>query len=309
MSDIKPSKKNYQEVIGLIPAGGVAKRIAPLPCSKELFPVGLCLSDDKSKLVTKVACQSLLEKMSFANINKAYVVLRKGKWDIPSFLGDGRLFNLNLAYLIMHLPFGTPYTIDQAYPFVKDDLVVFGFPDIIFEPDNAFLKLISYQASTNADVVLGLFIADQPEKMDMVEICDDNRVCEIVIKPQQTELKYTWIIAVWTPNFTHYMHDYLAEIQKSVKLTKDDRSDVKDLKNNELFVGDVIQASISDGFQVKAVIFPENHYIDIGTPEDLFKAVNKVNNEIVVKNNDFFSIKKSVVGSVKRLLFFFCAVD
>ena len=27
-------------VVGLVPAAGRAKRIAPLPCSKEIFPVG-----------------------------------------------------------------------------------------------------------------------------------------------------------------------------------------------------------------------------------------------------------------------------
>ena len=28
----------YTEVIGLVPAGGQATRIAPLPCNKELIP-------------------------------------------------------------------------------------------------------------------------------------------------------------------------------------------------------------------------------------------------------------------------------
>jgi hypothetical protein len=33
-------REQRREVIGLIPAGGQATRIAPLPCSKELYPVG-----------------------------------------------------------------------------------------------------------------------------------------------------------------------------------------------------------------------------------------------------------------------------
>jgi glucose-1-phosphate thymidylyltransferase len=29
-----------REIIGLIPAGGVAERLSPLPCSKEIYPIG-----------------------------------------------------------------------------------------------------------------------------------------------------------------------------------------------------------------------------------------------------------------------------
>jgi len=33
-------EKVIEEVVGIIPASGRATRIAPLPCSKELYPVG-----------------------------------------------------------------------------------------------------------------------------------------------------------------------------------------------------------------------------------------------------------------------------
>ena len=62
------------------------------------------------------------------------------------------------------------YTIDQAYPHVRNAYVALGFPDILFSPDNAFTQLINQLRSRNADVVLGLFPADKPEKTDMVEI-------------------------------------------------------------------------------------------------------------------------------------------
>lgn len=32
--------EDHQNMIGLIPAAGKAKRLQPLPCSKEIFPVG-----------------------------------------------------------------------------------------------------------------------------------------------------------------------------------------------------------------------------------------------------------------------------
>lgn len=81
-----------------------------------------------------------------------------------------------IAYLMMDLPFGVPYTIDQAYPFVKDSIVLFGFPDIPFQAKETFVQLLNKQRDTQADLVLGLFLADHPEKMDMVEMDEDGRV-------------------------------------------------------------------------------------------------------------------------------------
>ena len=270
MSNFIQDKEMQKDVIGLIPAGGKATRIAPLPCSKELYPIAFQSLNQDGNLRPKVICHYLIEKMQFARISKAYIILRQGKWDIPSYFGDGKIANMHIAYLMMRLPFGVPYTIDQAYPFIKESIVAFGFPDIIFQPDNAFVKLLARQADANADIVLGLFLADQPHKRDMVELNEDGKVRLIDVKPLQTHLKYTWINAVWTPIFTRFMHNYLANIQDG---KKPDVVDNEMYKHRELFVGNVIQAAIHKGLHVEAVLFSDQRFIDIGTPEDLVKAV------------------------------------
>jgi glucose-1-phosphate thymidylyltransferase len=98
--------------------------------------------------------------------------------------------------------------------------------------------------------------------MDMVELDENGLVQQIVIKPARTELRYTWFIAVWAPTFTHYMHEFLAVTDPG--------------KERELYIGDVFQAAIADGLYVETVLFPEGAYIDIGTPEDLVRAVNNI---------------------------------
>ncbi len=258
------------EVIGLLPAGGQATRIAPLPCSKELYPIGYRRSDEDDGLSPKVVCHYLLEKMRLAGVTKTYIILRKGKWDIPAYLGDGKKLNMNFAYLIMGLPFGAPYTIDQAHPFVQDALVAFGFPDIIFQPDNAFVQLLARQTDTNADIVLGVFPVDEPHKWDMVDICDEGRIKKVLIKPINTDLQYTWIIAIWTPVFSDFMHNYLSTLQDA-KEQDNTRNNVSEQR--ELLVGDVIQAAINNNLKVEGVIFPDSSCLDIGTPRDLVKAV------------------------------------
>ena len=50
-----------RELVGIIPAAGTAQRISPLPCSKELFPVGFRRLDDSGELRPKSAANYLLE--------------------------------------------------------------------------------------------------------------------------------------------------------------------------------------------------------------------------------------------------------
>lgn len=252
------------ERIGLMPAAGFATRLAPLPCSKEIFPVGFHYSGEAGDGRPKVACHYLLENMAKAGASKAYVILRPEKWDIPFYLGSGKFLGLNLAYLMTEQTPGTPFTLDRAFPFVDRALILFGFPDIIFGPEDAFLQLIGRQINSRADIVLGLYRAQQPHKMDMVAFDPIGRIREIVIKPCTTDLEYTWIIAVWTSVFTRFMHAFLSE-----------KSAVENGITKELYMGDVIRAGIREGLSAETVTFEDGNYVDIGTPEDLIGAVKE----------------------------------
>jgi glucose-1-phosphate thymidylyltransferase len=251
------------EAIGLIPAAGQAKRISPLPCSKELYPVGFWRYPDEKEGRPKVVCHYLLEKMRAAGIVKAYIVLRQGKWDIPAYLQDGAIAGMQVAYLIMNRPFGVPYTLDQAYPFVQDEFIAFGFPDILFQPDEAFSRLLSHQESSQADLTLGLFPAEHFYKVDMVDLDQEGRVQRIIIQPSHSSLRYTWGIAVWTPVFTQFLHDYVIARKVSA------------VAQPELSLGEVFQAAIDKNLRVVAEHVSEEPYLDIGTPDDLVRAVKR----------------------------------
>jgi glucose-1-phosphate thymidylyltransferase len=255
------SSSRDEEVIGLIPAGGLATRLAPLPVSKEVYPVGFRRVLGEQGTRPKVACHYLLEKMKLAGISKAYIVLKEGKWDIPAYLRDGSLVDMHLAYLLLGSPFGTPYTLDQAYPFVEHSTVAFGFPDILFQGDDAFVQLRARQKHSSACVILGLCPADQPDSVDMVDWKNDGSVHGIIAKPRETHLSYSWCIALWTPEFTRFVHDYVAA-HKETATTEPEAS-----------VGDVIQSAIEAGLPVEAVPVSDKSYVDIGTGEGLMRAI------------------------------------
>jgi glucose-1-phosphate thymidylyltransferase len=249
--------------VGLIPAAGYATRLGTLPHSKEIHPIGTYVDPNGSGLRPKVVSHYLLEKMRYARIDRAYFLLRDGKWDIAAHFKDGAAVDMFLAYLLVTLPYGTPYTLDVAYPFVYDSLIALGFPDILFSPDDAYTRLIEHQVKGGADVVLGLFPTDQPQASDVVAIDDRGRILQILTKPKQTTLSHTWGIAVWTPTFTEFLHSYLASLPTPTNDTR------------ELFVGDVVQAGIKSGMRVEGVPVSDTPFLDIGTPENLARAIGE----------------------------------
>lgn len=255
-----------RQIIGLLPAGGQATRISPLPLSKELYPIGFQDFGNKYHWRPKVVSHYLLEKMQLAGIDKAYFILRPGKWDIPAYFGDGTMLSMSLGYLIMGLSYGVPFTLDQAYSFVKDAVVALGFPDILFQPENAYTRILSRLEASNADVVLGLFPTNQPHKAGMVDFDDTGRVRLIVEKPRQSQLRYMWGIAVWTPAFTQFLHEYLTPLKVKSNLLS---------QLPEIPIGDIIQTAIEKSFYVEAEVFPDGTYLDIGTPDDLVRAVQQ----------------------------------
>ncbi|PLZ82759.1 dTDP-glucose pyrophosphorylase, partial [Fischerella thermalis WC217] len=49
---------------------------------------------------------------------------------------------------------------------------------------------------------------------------------------------------------------------------------------SEVPIGDVIQAAITQGFHVQAEVFADGTYLDIGTPNDLVRAVQQLSHEV-----------------------------
>jgi glucose-1-phosphate thymidylyltransferase len=261
------------DVIGLIPCGGLGTRISPLPCSKELFPVGLGQAKDRS-LRPKVVSHYLLEKMREGGVRRAFFILRNGKWDIPQYYGDGATFGMDLGYLVMSKPYGPPYTIDQAYPFVRKARIVFGFPDILFRPRDAFKQALDRMSATRAALVLGLFPAHKTWLWHRVATDRSGRVQGIFLNPSETTAKVGWLFAVWTSRFTEFLHQYLKSPRTSAEKSGSGLPE-------ELTVGAAFQAAISEGLPTQSVTFPRRTYLDIGTPEDLQRVAARLSPNLI----------------------------
>lgn len=245
---------------------GKGSRLAPLPCSKEILPVGLRTTPNGARR-PKALVHYLLECYAAAGIEDAVLVIGAGKWDIAQYLTLCGPLGVNLAYVGIEDSPGTPFSLDQAHHWVQESLCALGFPDILLPVRDPFGPLLRRQAISGADVVLGLFPTDEPRKVDTVEIDADGRVTSLVPKPEQPGSRCnTWSVAVWSPDFSRFMHDLLAPAANAPAALA---ALLEQSRHDELYVGDIFNRARGEGLTVDGVLLSDQPSRDIGTPESL----------------------------------------
>ncbi len=251
-----------REIWGLIPAAGKATRLGRRRGpSKEILPLPPP-TGAPSGAPLRPACQDLLENFRLAGVTRALVLLRQGKWDVPKRLGTGSEFGLELAYRVLPETRGVPFTLAHAAPFLGDRLAALGFPDMLIQPRDLLARLVRHREQTQADVALALVPCDHPQSADLVDVTARGVVRRFEIKPEATALKWTWAFALWTPRFTKYLTKWTEAFNaRSARLGR------------EPHAADVFQGAMAEGFEIQTLAVQEGKVLDIGTPENLAKAL------------------------------------
>jgi len=262
------SPNTDSRVVGLITAAGRATRLGPLPCSKELMPIGVHREPVELRGRPKAVSQYLLERMRAAGARRVFFVVRTGKLDIAEFYGDGSRLGLSIAYLMMNEPWGPPFSAAQAAPFVDGATVLFGFPDILIQPEDGFVRACKRLRETGADIVLGLFKGALTDPLDPVCTDENGRVTSLVTKeegPARRDGDIGYMLAAWGPGFTRFL---VEETQRlSVVARSGERGPAPDWP-----MGAVFAAAIRAGLHVDSVLLPDAHFLDIGTPDGFAAA-------------------------------------
>jgi glucose-1-phosphate thymidylyltransferase len=255
---------------GIIPAAGYAKRLSPIPCSKELLPVGL---DEHHKRLN-ILSEHLIEGFRQGDIKKAFFIVREGKWDIPQYYQNGAGHGIHLGYLFRAIPYGVPYTLYEALDFVADDPVAMGFPDIIFKPLDAYVHLRKAFNKEKPDLMIGLFPVKDKSQWDMVEVDEKGKITDIQIKPKNSSLQYAWCIAIWNSFFSTHLKESVLN-----RLKTDPYGRIEDPPGNyrELIFSDIIKSAIGEGLNVKGLAFQQGFCLDAGSYPNLFQLLRKQN--------------------------------
>jgi glucose-1-phosphate thymidylyltransferase len=159
----------------VIPGAGLATRLQPLPCSKEVMPVG-----------GKPVMDYLVERMRLAGCSDIRVVTRPEKHDVAS-----RARELG-ASVIEARPDTVAQSLARGIPeSAPDTPVLFGFPDTIWDPEDGFSRLLE-RLDNGFAVVLGLFRTSDASRSDAVTLSTGGRIARIAVKPREPATDLIW---------------------------------------------------------------------------------------------------------------------
>ena len=217
-------------LVGVIPAAGHARRLQPLTGSKEMIAVG-----------GRPVIDYLVERLLAAECDELRVVTRPDKEDVAVYArergavvveGSPRSFAESILLGIAGLE---PSTV-----------VLIGLPDTIWEPVDGFARLLDV-VSADADLVLGLFESDEPERSDVVVADEDGRVESVHVKEPGPPGSLVWGC-------------FVARTRALGPLADDDEP------------GSYFARLASAGRSIRAVRLP-GKLVDVGTPESLERAL------------------------------------
>lgn len=251
-------------LVGLLPAAGKGRRVAGLGWRKELYPLGWdeVLLDGIECRRPRVVASYQADGLVDAGVDRIFVVVGESPELMQQLGGSHR--GTPVAYLYQRELRGGAFAIDLMRPWLPErHTVLFGFPDTIVEPSEAFSRLLAGHRAEGNDLTLGLFPTDRPSDFGMVELSGAQPV-RIVDKPKSSTLRWMYGLACWGSAVTSLQADFLAAAPA----------------NREAVPGDLFQAAIERRLRVGSVRFEEGRFLDIGTPPGLNRAVAEFGSQV-----------------------------
>ncbi len=128
----------------------------------------------------------LVERMRMSGAEEIRIVTRPEKLDVIAHAAD-----LGAAVLTARPANVSESLLAGAAGLAGGDLVLFGFPDTIWEPRDGYVPLVE-AVEGGADVALGLFRGLEPERSDVVELDGEGRIRSIRVKPFRPRSPWIW---------------------------------------------------------------------------------------------------------------------
>lgn len=197
-------------------------------------------------------CEVALRSIRSSGATRCVVVISPDKTELIRVLGDGSHLDLTLSYAIQPEPNGLPQAVAVAASCFEDRDVVLALPDTVMLPQDALAVVHQRRVETGADLCLGVFPVDEPERLGPVEIVD-GEVVQIHDKPARPPANNSWGVASWTPAFTTFCAAWERDAAPG----------------RERALGHVFEAARQSGLRVVAHHFAEGALLDVGTPRGL----------------------------------------
>jgi NDP-sugar pyrophosphorylase family protein len=162
-------------IVGVIPAAGYATRLQPLHCSKEVYPIG-----------GRPVMDYLIERMHRAGCSELRVVTRPEKRDVAE-----RALHHGASVVDAHPGSPAASIVAGIERLAGNDLVLFGYPDSIWEPVEGFLPLVE-RVEGGSEVALGLFRTGQVDLPDVATVSASGLVTSIEVGSDEPPPQLMW---------------------------------------------------------------------------------------------------------------------
>ncbi|HRI49652.1 MAG TPA: sugar phosphate nucleotidyltransferase [Pseudomonadota bacterium] len=256
-----PEPRKELAPVGLLPAAGRGLRFAAAGYIKELFPLLPRVSAAPVPAGPRPICERALRQIRAAGAARCVVVLSPQKLMIAEVLAEGAHLDLALGYVLQAEPRGLPDAVRCAGPWLGERSVLLALPDTVVLPVDALARVEVERQRSGADVVLGLFPVATPECLGPVEFDGDGRVLRVHDKPARSPVDNSWGVASWSPRFTDFCRRWEAAQGQASS------------PPGERVLGHTFEAARQAGLTLRAVWFPQGHFVDIGNPDGLRQAL------------------------------------
>jgi NDP-sugar pyrophosphorylase family protein len=128
----------------------------------------------------------LLERMQAAEPDEIRLVTRPEKVDLVRYARRRRM-----RVIEEHPRTLSASILSGTRDLARDDVILLGFPDSIWEPVTGFIRLLEV-VHAGVDAALGLFRMSEPERSDVVETTPDGRVRAIHVRPEKPRTNRVW---------------------------------------------------------------------------------------------------------------------
>lgn len=233
---------------GIILAGGYGSRLYPLTLgtSKQLLPVY-----DKPMIYYPLS--------TLMNAGIRDILIISTSEDLPRFknlLKDGKEIGLNISYKKQNKPNGIAESIIIGADFIEDNNVCLILGDNIFHGNNFnfFLDKARLSLENNYSTIFGVEV-DKPNDFGVIEFDSENKIHNIVEKPDKTTSK-TVVSGLY-----YYTND-VVNIARNLKPSSRGELEITDINNHYLSHNKLKLVKLDS----------EISWIDTGTYDSLIEA-------------------------------------
>ena len=167
---------------GVIPAAGKGTRMGLLTRAvpKELLPVG-----------GKPSIQYAVEAMALAGIEKIFIITGWKKHAVLDFLGSGKEFGVDIAYVVQDNVWGLSKAIAAVEPFIDEPFLTILGDDIFYGKD-VLPNIMADHHRNKADATIGIEYIENMEEISRFGVImsdKNNRIVNVIEKPKPDIVK------------------------------------------------------------------------------------------------------------------------